>query len=479
MLVLASAVIYQVCAAGIASADACPISLSDFMFVGQSASGMTRVYNVNVASENQHVLAHINATDAANKTTQLLLPQYPAKVKIPKCCGVATIEWYGSPIGSVQVIDYKDDTDPNYIPCSAQPVHLGPSPTLSKVVTFPETPTVASLGWGSSRHLIADADFVTRKVPAYPVPDHDLGIVGTVIVLFDVTPTGKPEHAVVATSSQDPNLDVAAVRAISQSTFKPATVDGIPATRRYKVEYDFGLDEGDRRTPIRPNAKCGARIDSVLIEGADLKASDYLYKIEFSAADDTVSAVTFVLGKGEATGPAMVWSDPTWSASEDKSYAATLYVLDHGVQAGNVSLDSITQAATSNKPECTLVPIITWDDSDGMLDGSAPQQLDPAATQHSQIIVPPPMVGTVWPAYPDSARDQKLVGTTLIVVDVDTAGKATAARVFKTAGTSDLDDAAAGAALRRAYPKTALPRTYIMTFEFRLTSRWDPAIQQQ
>jgi len=57
----------------------------------------------------------------------------------------------------------------------------------------------------------------------------------------------------------------------------------------------------------------------------------------------------------------------------------------------------------------------------------------------------------VEPDYPDIAREQGAVGTTLVKVTLDTAGNVTDASVYKSAGNAALDQAAIKAAKATAY----------------------------
>ncbi|HEV2878559.1 MAG TPA: energy transducer TonB, partial [Candidatus Eremiobacteraceae bacterium] len=240
------------------------MTVSDFTFVGQSASGKTSVYSFDVsAPDNRPFSAHISALESGKNNTVLLVPRSPFLDKLPKCCGSATLERFGSPISAMRVVDYKYDSDARYTPCSAQAVRLGEVWASSNIVVFPDNAAVTQINWGGyithGPHHIQDANFKNRVQPEYPLADSTRSIAGDVVVLVDVTPEGKVENAVVMDSSQDEFLDQAAEEAASESTFIPATADGVPVRRQYRIAYLFSLPGGRE---IRPNNNCGVHISS-------------------------------------------------------------------------------------------------------------------------------------------------------------------------------------------------------------------------
>jgi TonB family protein len=81
---------------------------------------------------------------------------------------------------------------------------------------------------------------VVKAVPVdFPQLQRDLGYRTTVIIRVELTATGKLTSASVAKSSGNGTLDRNALDAVSNSTFAPGSIAGLPIGGSYAVSVDF------------------------------------------------------------------------------------------------------------------------------------------------------------------------------------------------------------------------------------------------
>ena len=90
---------------------------------------------------------------------------------------------------------------------------------------------------------ITDSDFIHQVTPEYPEIAKDQNIQGDVTVRVTIGPQGQVMGAIISSSSGNPLLDQAALKAARESTFKPPLVGGVPTQRDYLIIYTFRLDE--------------------------------------------------------------------------------------------------------------------------------------------------------------------------------------------------------------------------------------------
>ena len=83
--------------------------------------------------------------------------------------------------------------------------------------------------------------FVDRAAPAYPIISAERGREGWVAVDFMVDPSGTSYEVVVRDSSGDTYMESSSIRAIQQSTFSPALLNGEAVHSSYSNRYTFDL----------------------------------------------------------------------------------------------------------------------------------------------------------------------------------------------------------------------------------------------
>jgi TonB family protein len=81
---------------------------------------------------------------------------------------------------------------------------------------------------------------VHRVEPEYSEAARKAKLQGTVVVLIEVWPDGRP-HNIRVQSGLGLGLDEAAVKAVEQWRFRPAAKDGVPVRVGARVEVYFRL----------------------------------------------------------------------------------------------------------------------------------------------------------------------------------------------------------------------------------------------
>ncbi len=84
---------------------------------------------------------------------------------------------------------------------------------------------------------------VNTVSPIYPAEARKNRIEGTTIVKAVIDEQGEVQDPTVSKSSGHPGLDQAAIDAVSQWRFKPATLDGEPVAVYYNLTMDFRIEE--------------------------------------------------------------------------------------------------------------------------------------------------------------------------------------------------------------------------------------------
>jgi protein TonB len=110
-----------------------------------------------------------------------------------------------------------------------------PTVVPTAAATAPPTP--------SGPVTLTDSEIIHKVAPEYPTIAQDQNIQGDVTVRVTIGPQGQVVQAVIASSSGNPLLDDAALKAARQTTYKPPMVNGVPTQRDYLVIYTFRLDQ--------------------------------------------------------------------------------------------------------------------------------------------------------------------------------------------------------------------------------------------
>jgi protein TonB len=90
---------------------------------------------------------------------------------------------------------------------------------------------------------LTDSEIIHKVTPEYPQVAQEQGIQGNVTVRVTIGPQGQVLAAVISSSSGNPLLDEAALKAAKETTYKPPMVNGVPTQRDYLVIYTFDLNQ--------------------------------------------------------------------------------------------------------------------------------------------------------------------------------------------------------------------------------------------
>lgn len=124
-------------------------------------------------------------------------------------------------------------------------------------------------------HVIGD----TCAQPVYPPEAQAAGIKGSAVLSIAVAIDGRAQSVTVKQTSGNAQLDAAAVEAMKQCRFSPATKNGSPIASEHVLRYTFRIDEStpeqiaarDRLRAIIELRGIGKRIDAVTSRCAKLE----------------------------------------------------------------------------------------------------------------------------------------------------------------------------------------------------------------
>jgi protein TonB len=114
-----------------------------------------------------------------------------------------------------------------------------PSPVSSNHTTT--TATSASHPTAGSGRDRSHASWKHRVTPSYPASALLARKAGRVLVTVQINTLGQATAAAVTTSSGNPVLDAAAVRAARESIYFPKCVLGVPLPDTVAIPYNFGI----------------------------------------------------------------------------------------------------------------------------------------------------------------------------------------------------------------------------------------------
>jgi protein TonB len=125
-------------------------------------------------------------------------------------------------------------------PTPSAPVEPSPAVTAENAPKAPPQTQVAALPIVPPRAITGLA---SNRKPDYPADARRRGIQGNVLLHVDVTAAGAALRVIVATSSGHDMLDDAALRAVQQWRFSPATQGGVAVAGAVDVPVHFRLEE--------------------------------------------------------------------------------------------------------------------------------------------------------------------------------------------------------------------------------------------
>jgi protein TonB len=116
-----------------------------------------------------------------------------------------------------------------------------PFPPMQAAETAPQAPATPGANPGQMRTAVF-ADANGCALPAYPPAAARDGVTGTSTLALLVGADGRVSSARIEHSSGSRVLDSAALNALSQCKFKPATTNGVPEAGWAKLAFVWTLD---------------------------------------------------------------------------------------------------------------------------------------------------------------------------------------------------------------------------------------------
>ncbi|HEY7994610.1 MAG TPA: energy transducer TonB [Candidatus Eremiobacteraceae bacterium] len=304
-------------------------------------------------------------------------------------------------------------------------------------------------------HKSADAGFITKVSPSYPVAEKEANVQGDVTVRITVGTDGHVSRATVVDSSQDDGLDKAGLDAALQTTLHPATIDGVPTARDYLIVYTFRLQEESQDPNISYTADFAPKSNCPLsAKGMEL------------------------VNAGTKNGPD--WYSMFFTATRTDIVAAEIEFLDAASEDVSVRWDSITVPPLDKDRLARITASMPWNGSDPLkfwvadvkyanghqqacstyyeladrssATAALPRTLEPS-TQTVRVETrryEAPLVES-YPTYPPASLAADVTGDVGVDVVVNDAGNATGALVVSSSKSTDLDNAALSAAMKTKF----------------------------
>jgi protein TonB len=113
-------------------------------------------------------------------------------------------------------------------------VHKAAAQIKASAVPVPARPSAAALP-------IIPPKVISTVLPEYPTPALKAGTEGLVMVQAYIGSKGTAERVEIKTSSGDPELDQAAIKAVSQWRFAPAAQGGTALNSWFEVPVRFSI----------------------------------------------------------------------------------------------------------------------------------------------------------------------------------------------------------------------------------------------
>ena len=466
-----------------ATAAACPVQLRSVVFGAQSSAHDFVSYAVRLNGEPQTgTVAQLslklsNGTSVELSWSDVTIGQPAFKGDVPTAYGAFDRRKADVVAASVDAVSSAPGQ--SLSPCDGQEVELNAKDNEAygfEVLNARKHVFSSSVVSAPVDHRkFTDADFIKKVTPDYPVAEKNANVQGDVTVRFTVGTNGLVSRAVITDSSQDDGLDNAALDAVRQTTFRPATVDGAPTTHEYLIVYNFRLQEGSRDPNITftgtsvPKSNCPLSAAGMELVNAGMKNGPDWYWMHFTATrTDVVGAQVEFLDAAteEVTVP---WEAIQLSPlDKDGTTEIEATVPWTGADPLKFWIASV-KYADGHQQECSTYYELA-DRPDAAM--SLPRTLAPTTqTVRVETLRYEAPVVESYPTYPPASIAADVTGGVGIDVVVNDAGAVTGALIVSSSKSTDLDSAALAAALKTRFaPRksgTYYPmRVYHLEYDF-------------
>lgn len=294
-------------------------------------------------------------------------------------------------------------------------------------------------------HNFTDADFKNRVEPTFPPAERDAGVQGDVTIRITVAPDGQTSRAVVWESSQDDDIDLAALDAAQRSTFKPATRDGVAISQDYLIIYTFRVDGG--AAPAEP--KCPLTVSKMTLVNAGPKGGPDWYAMDFDAKrTDIVSATVEFYDAGLAF-VIVPWDSITVPPLGKDGYAGITATMPWTGDDPLKFWVASVRYTDGHQDECNAYyQLIDRPDAAGTLPRVLKYPMPTVRVETRRYEAP---LVESYATYPPASLAADVTGDVGVDVVVGDAGNATAALVVSSSKSADLDNAALSAAMKTKF----------------------------
>lgn len=439
----------------------CPLQLRSIVFGAQSSSHDFVSYAVRMNGPPQ-TRTNAQLSVRLSDGTHVEVPWSNITIETPSYPGQATSAsgWFDrrkSDVAAAVVDAVSPEPGQSPVPCTGVEVALNASDNApwGFEVLNAQRHVVSSAVTGApiEHHKNIDADFKSKIAPSYPAAEMKSGVEGDVTVRITVGVDGQVTRAVIEESSQDDDIDLAALDAARRSTFRPATIDGVPTAEDYLVIYTFRA--GGELGAIGftgysvPKSNCPLAATSMkLVNAGGNKRPDW-YSMDFSATRTDIVSAEIEFYDAALTYVMVPWDSITVEPLDKDGtsrVAATIpWTGDDPLKFWVASV----KYADGHSQECsTYYELVDRPDAAGPL----PRTLKPTplTVRVETRRYEAPLFAS-YPIYPGASLAKDVTGDVGVDALVDDAGNVTGALVVSSSKSEDLDDAALSAAMKTKF----------------------------
>lgn len=336
-------------------------------------------------------------------------------------------------------------------PCVGQQVELNATdnnPWGFEVLNAQKHPFNGAIATTSTiDHTLTDASFKNRVEPTYPAAERDAGVQGDVTIRITVAPDGQTSRAMIWESSQDDDIDLAALDAAQRSTFKPATRDGVAISLDYLIVYTFRVDGGPALSPPKPS--CPLNVTKMVLVNVGPKGGPDWYEMSFTAKRvDIVSATVEFYDAGLAT-VIVPWDSITVPPLDKEGEAGITATMPWtGDDPLKFWVASVKYADGSQQQCGTYYELIDRPDAAGALPRVLKFPMPTVRVETRRFEAP---LVESYPLYPAASLAADVTGGVGIDVVVNDSGAVAGALVVSSSKSEDLDNAALTAAMKTKF----------------------------
>jgi TonB family protein len=461
-----------------ATSQECPVYIKSLLDAGHSASGSFVSYHIRIGGNPGTIASIALGLKTSNASgpdaivwKDVTIPPKRDKADDPPTL-VGTFDRRTDDVVAASIVRVVTTEGTVGIACDLSWSAFGGSEEVDNLFgviddkTHPFDPNVES--HPPQAHDIVDSQLLYRQEPVYPAAAENGNLQGDVTIRVTIDEHGKPSKVSIEKSSQDDGMDLAALVAARQSTFKPPLIDGKPTSRDYLLVYTFRMDAPAIGLPV-PKPTCAMNVEHVqLVNAGQPYKSDWI-KINLSSKRADVTSAVFGLLVATRGIQGEEWTDILLPQPDSKTKLAyaNVFLAWVGDDILKVWVDSI-KLADGSRVQCeTFYALVDRPHAAGKLPRTTrtPSRLDGIFNRN-----PDPPIAVTYPKYPAAELASGTTGDVGVDALADNSGSVVGAFVEKSSDNAALDESALQAAMRDRYPashsKSDRLRIFYVDYEF-------------